>query len=130
MASFALVLSSCGDGPTAPNPTDYQNIDWQLTSLQRSDLGVVSPPAGASFTARFDDDGTLAARADCNTCRARYTASGAALSVAPMACTLVACPSAPFDGEYARMLSTATALEMQGASLTLRSPEGTLRFHR
>jgi len=123
-------VSSCSDGPTAPNPADYQNVDWRLVTLQRPDSTIVSAPAGVTLTARFDDDGTLAVRADCNSCRARYTLSGAALSVSPMACTLIACPSAPLDGEYARILSTATALEMEGSNLALRSPEGTLRFRR
>jgi heat shock protein HslJ len=125
-----LLVSSCGDGPTAPNPADYQNVEWRLATLQRPDSSVVSAPAGVTLTARFDDDGTLAVRADCNSCHARYTVSGALLSVSPMACTLIACPSAPLDGEYARILSTATALEMEGSSLALRSPEGTLRFRR
>ena len=130
-ACCALVLSSCSDGPTAPNPADYQNVDWRLVTLQRPDSTIVSAPAGVTLTARFDDDGTLAVRADCNSCHARYTLSGAALSVSPMACTLIACPSAPLDGgEYARILSTATALEIEGGGLVLRSPEGTLRFRR
>ena len=126
-----LLVSSCGDGPTAPNPADYQNVDWRLVTLQRPDSTIVSAPAGVTLTARFDDDGTLAVRADCNSCHARYTLSGAALFVSPMACTLIACPSAPLDGgEYARILSTATALEIEGGGLVLRSPEGTLRFRR
>lgn len=130
LAFCGLVVSSCSDGPTAPNPADYQNVDWRLVTLQRPDSTIVSAPAGVTLTARFDDDGTLAVRADCNSCHARYTLSGAALSVSPMACTLIACPSAPLDGEYARILSTATALELEGESLALRSPQGTLRFHR
>jgi heat shock protein HslJ len=130
LACCGLALSSCGDGPTAPNAADYQNIDWRLATLQRPDSSLVSAPAGITFTARFDDDGTLAVRADCNACHARFTVSGAALSISPMACTLIACPSAPFDSEYARILSTATEIEVERDSLALRSPEGTLRFLR
>ncbi|HET7293366.1 MAG TPA: META domain-containing protein [Vicinamibacteria bacterium] len=125
-----VLLSSCGDGPTAPNPADYQNVDWRLDSLQRADYSIVSPPAGASFSVRFDDDGSLSARADCNSCHALYTVTGTELALSPMACTLVACPSAPFDSEFTSVLSTATRVETDGDALTLRSPQGTLRFVR
>ena len=125
-----LLLSSCGDGPTAPNATDYQGVEWQLASLQRSDFAIVTPPSGASFTARFDDDGQLVAQADCNVCHASYSATGTALSISPMACTRAYCASAPFDSEYVQALSTATGFEMSDGGLMVRSPAGTLRFVR
>jgi heat shock protein HslJ len=125
-----LLLSSCGDGPTTPSAADYQNVEWRLVSLQRPDQSIASPPGGASFTARFGDDGRLAVRADCNVCGAEYAATGTALSVGAMACTQAFCASAPFDVEYAQVLDNATAFELQDQGLVVRSPQGTLRFSR
>lgn len=130
VALSVIGLSSCGDGPTAPNASDYQGVEWHLASLQRPDFSVPDVPAGATFTARFDDDGQLVARADCNSCHAAYSAAGDRLSVSPMACTQAFCASAPFDSEYVQALSSATGFELDDEGLTLHSPDGTLRFVR
>ena len=83
------------------------------------------------FTADFGPDGRLAVRADCNRCQGRYEAGPDRFAVqAPLACTLAACPSAPLDGTYVRLLVSATAWTIEGAALDLRSDQGVLRFER
>jgi heat shock protein HslJ len=120
-------LGAFGCGETVTGPADVTGLTWRLQSLQRADASVVSPPAG-TFTLRFAEEGRLEVRADCNGCGSTYALSGAALSVTPLACTRVFCPSAPFDTEYAQLVEAATTVERRDDVLILRSPAGVLRF--
>jgi heat shock protein HslJ len=124
VVSVSLFAVGCGD--TVTGPEDVMGVSWRLQSLQRADASVVSPPAG-TFTARFTEEGRLEVQADCNGCSGTYQLTDGALSVSPLICTRLACPSGPFDTEYVRLLEAATTAERSDDVLTLRAPGGSLR---
>ncbi len=127
----AVLAVACGESATGPGPGpgEILGVPWRLDALQRGDGSVVAPPAG-DFTLRFEADGRIAVRADCNSCGGHYELSETRLTTGPLACTRVFCPSAPFDTEYVRILESATSVEQSGDTLTLRSAAGALRFVR
>ena len=104
---------------------------WTLASLQVPNLPSITIPPAGRFTATFASDGALSLRADCNVCSARYQVSSASITVtAAMACTRAACPSAPFDMEFAQLTGAAINYRVAGDTLVLDSSKGTLRFQR
>lgn len=125
VVSASLFAFGCEE--TMTGPPDVTGVSWRLQSLQRADGSVVLPPA-ATFTLRFAEEGRLEIRADCNGCGGTYRLTGAALSVSPLACTRVFCPSAPFDTEYVQLAGAATTMERRDDALVLWSPAGMLRF--
>jgi heat shock protein HslJ len=70
----------------------------------------------------------------CNSCGGRYQLAGDRLTVSSLACTLAFC--APIEGvpaaidAFPSLLEGATAVSGDGATLTLTSERGTLRFVR
>ena len=125
-AVVSAVFLAFGCGGTVTGPSDVIGVTWRLQSLQRADGSVVTSPAG-TFTLRFAEDSRLEVRADCNGCGGTYQLAGGALSVSPLVCTRMACPS-PYDAEYVRILDAATSVERTDGRLTVRSPAGVLRF--
>ena len=124
VVSAAMLAFGCGE--TVAGPEDVTGVLWRLQSLQRADGSVVTSPAG-TFSLRFAEESRLEVRADCNGCGGTYRLTGGALSVSPLVCTRMACPS-PYDVEYVRILDAATTVERTGDLLILRSPDGVLRF--
>jgi heat shock protein HslJ len=125
VVSASLLAFGCEE--TMTGPPEVTGVSWRLQSLQRADATVMSPPAG-TFTLLFAEEGRLEIRADCNGCGGTYRLTGSALSVSPLACTRVFCPSAPFDSEYVQLAGAATTAERRDDVLILRSPAGMLRF--
>jgi heat shock protein HslJ len=68
LAALAACGKSGGD-LTSPSSQALQG-QWTLVSLQQAGGSVEPAPAG--YTAEFQADGTLAARADCNSCHTTY----------------------------------------------------------
>jgi heat shock protein HslJ len=143
----ALVVAACGSSNvTQPDLSGVDNSSgsaaiaaadpgllgtWTLASLQVASLPSLTIPPAGTFTATFGSDGTLSLRADCNVCSTRYQASSARITVnAAMACTRAACPSAPFDREFAQLTGASINYRVAGDTLVLDSGKGTLRFRR
>jgi heat shock protein HslJ len=128
----ALLPAACADGPTSPSA--IVGTDWQLASVQLPGAGPVANGRPDLFTLRFDDDGRAGARVACNSCGGRYALDGDRLTVSSLACTLALC--APIEGvpsaidAFPSLLEGATAVGADGATLTLTSERGTLRFVR
>ena len=122
-----FTLTSCEDGVT--DPTDLSG-EWRLEELRLPDGTSMPPPDTGRFTVQFAADGQLSARADCNGCGGQYSLGGDRLVVSQLACTLIACPNAPFDGRYLNVLIGDSTFEVAGNQLTVRSARGTLRFRR
>jgi heat shock protein HslJ len=122
-----VVLASCEDGVT--HPSDLGG-EWRLASLRLAGGAEISPPATGQFTLRLEADGQAFVRADCNGCGGRYVLGGGTVTLSQMACTLIACPNAPFDTQYLGLLDGTTSFDLQGDVLTITSSRGTLRFRR
>jgi heat shock protein HslJ len=122
-----FMLTSCEDSVT--RPSDLAG-EWRLEELRPPSGGGLTPPASGRFTVQFEADGRVSARADCNGCGGRYTLDDDRVVVADLACTLIACPNAPFDQQYLAILVGASELELEDGRLILESSRGTLRFRR
>lgn len=120
---IGLLLPSCDSG-TSVTPTD---VAWQLTSFRISDMQVpvLSP---TSYTLRFNTDGTVNIKADCNLCNGGYQAQGSSLRMGTLACTRAFCPPPSFSDRYIAALSSATSFERRGGELMVTFPQGTMRF--
>ena len=119
-------LASCAEDVTGPS--DLQGA-WRLASMETETGGRFVPPDPGQFTVEFNADGTMGVRADCNQCGGSYTLSGDRLTVGPLVCTLIACPTGRGQ-EFASLLEGTTEVDADGAELELESPDGTLELTR
>lgn len=122
----ALGLVSCSDGVTGPS--DLQGGAWRLESME-TEGGRFVPDDPGLFTVEFGADGALGVRADCNQCGGSYTLNGDTLTVSPLTCTLVACPT-PRGQQFAALLEGTTSVESDDGKLEIESSEGELVLTR
>jgi len=128
---FGLFLASCGGGRTVPTvPSDLQSTTWRLQTLQRAGASAVTVEKPDQYTLRLDASGQASVRADCNSCGGRYAMDGAKLSVAPLACTLLACSPGSLDSDYLSLLGGETQASSDAGQLVLTSSRGILRYSR
>lgn len=131
LVATVFLAAGC-DMLTGPSSlTEAQLVGtWNLSSLQPGGQASQNVPAGATYTITLAE-GTLSARADCNTCAGRYTLSGTTLTAGPaLACTRAACPTAAFESVFTTILSGDSTVDGSATSMTLTSTRGTLRFSR
>ena len=133
LALAAALAAACGsENPVAPPPAGRSSLlgAWSLESLTSTGQATLPAPAGVRFTATFEPDDKLGLRADCNVCGASYQAGAGTLAVGPMACTRAFCASAPFDSDFASLVSEAKTFTLDADRLTLRSSAGTVVLRR
>jgi heat shock protein HslJ len=104
------------------------DVEWQLESFQPSAGPIIPVGNPARYTARFDADGTLDVRADCNTCGGSYRVAGASMTVGPLACTLIACPLPSLADRFTAALTGVSGYVQTESELLLLHAGGTLRF--
>ena len=104
---------------------------WTLVALEEQGQSQAAVPGGA-FAAEFEGSGALAIQADCNVCRATYTAAadGTLAVKGPFPCTRAFCLSAPLDTRYVALLETSSTWRAFGSTLELRSATAILKFGR
>lgn len=127
LSACPVVLASCGED--ALGPSDVQG-EWRLVSLQQADLATTIIPDPSRFTARFQDAGRVALRADCNVCNGRYSIQDGALVSGSFACTRAFCASAPLDTQFVALLEGRASTLDSGDRLVLTSDRGRLVFER
>jgi heat shock protein HslJ len=120
----------CGSsGGTTPDTVPLQTgVEWQLETL--------APPSGppvlvndpSLYTVRFNANGTLEARADCNRCGGAYRITGASMTIGPLGCTLAACPVPTLGDQFSAALSTVASYVQTPTELVLTGASGTLHF--
>jgi heat shock protein HslJ len=121
----ALGLVSCSEDVTGPS--DLQGGVWRLRSMETETGGAFEPSDRSRFTVEFKADGTIGVRADCNQCGGTYSVSGGRLTVGPLVCTLIACPTAQGQ-QFAALLDGNTSVDADGDGLEIESADGTLEF--
>jgi heat shock protein HslJ len=101
---------------------------WEATMFRQGD-GVSSPLPDTQVTAVFGEDGTLSGSAGCNTYTASYTTERGTIEIGEPAVTRKACvePAGVMEQEQAYLdaLPRATSYRVEGATLSLLTPEGT-----
>jgi heat shock protein HslJ len=91
--------------------------------------GTFAPSDPSRFTIEFKTDGTIGVRADCNQCGGSYSVSGDTLTVGPLVCTLIACPTGEGQ-QFAALLDGSTEVDADGDELEIESADGTLELTR
>jgi heat shock protein HslJ len=117
---------ACDENPVGP--TSIQNITWKLESIERTGTATITVPNPDQFTVRFEDNGNVAVRADCNSCSGRYTLDGSSLTIGNVACTLIACPMPGLDTTFTSVLGNVRSATASGSQLTITGTGFTLRF--
>src|SRR6187397_2445241 len=87
---FALVLTACGGGGSS-SKSDITGIVWQWSAMQETvpaSQSVVPDPQ--NYTITFNDDGSAAIKADCNSVTGNYKLDGTNLTITLGASTLMA----------------------------------------
>jgi heat shock protein HslJ len=123
---LAVGAVSCDENPVSP--TTIVNVTWKLETVARVGNPTITVPNPDQFTVRFESNGTLSARADCNSCGGRYTLDGSSVTVGQLACTLIACPTPGVDQLFTAGLQNARTATASGNQLVMTGPDYTLRF--
>jgi heat shock protein HslJ len=123
---LALGAAACDENPVSPTP--IQNVTWKLETIERPGTATITIPNPEQFTVRFEDNGNLAVRADCNSCGGRYTLGGSSLAIGNLQCTLIACPLPGLDTTFTAALGNARSVTASGTQLTITGTGFTLRF--
>ena len=120
-------FASCGDNPLAPS--DLQG-EWRLRSVtpRGGSTVTVSSDGPTRYSVRFEPDGDIALRVDCNGCGGHYQLDGASLTAGPFACTLVLCAGDGAGSEFVDVLDGRSSLEREGRRLTVSSDRGRAVF--
>ena len=129
---LAVGAAACSKDDTLTSPTSSAQIDgtWRLIQMTSS-AGVHNEELTAGrFSVSFAN-AAMQAKADCNTCAGAATLSGATLTVGALACTRVACASAPLDTRFTSLLDGPLMVRVNARLLQLNnSTGGELRFEK
>jgi heat shock protein HslJ len=123
----ALPMLSCSDEVTGPS--DLGDGPWKLESMELAGAAPFVPDDPDRFTVEFRADGQLTVVADCNQCGGTYSVSDGALTVPPLACTLIACPGLE-GSQFASLIDGTSSIESDGDELEIESSDGTLSLRR
>jgi heat shock protein HslJ len=121
----ALVLAACASGSSLTGKAWQWNGWTTLTPQTQADV-----PDPSSYTIEFTSDGTLQAKADCNTVSGTYITSasqGLKITLAPS--TLVACGPDSLSEMFVEKLGLATAYTFFRSEMTINLQDlGTMTF--
>jgi heat shock protein HslJ len=103
---------------------------WQLTGYNNGKGGFSSVLAGTEITALFANDGQLGGSAGCNNYATSYEVDGSAISIGPVASTMMACPEPngvmDQEGAYLAALEGAATFEIEGDTMRMTDADGTV----
>ena len=120
-------LASCDSGTSNSEVSELQG-DWQLQSFALNDGRTVPVPNPEAYTVRFDADGSVNVRTDCNRCSGAYETEGNNIEIGLLACTVAFCGDASLDSQYTAAISGASSFVRNGNELLLSYSGGTMRF--
>jgi heat shock protein HslJ len=112
MFPVLMLLSACAPAASA--------LDSRVFSLAYLDDGPFAPRATIRFVAPEQIEG----QAPCNRYGARLTATLPAFAPAGITSTEMACEALAAEAVFFEALGEMTSAEIEGDTLTLRSPEG------
>ena len=117
--AIALVACTAATGGLTGNA-------WQWTGSTMAGAETIADPT--SYTVQFADDGTFAAKADCNQVSGEYTSTGSAITITPGPSTLAMCAEGSLGDAFVAGLGQATTWTVVDGTLTLTGSEGALTF--
>ena len=122
---LALGAIACDENPVGPTIT---NVTWKLETIERAGSPTITIPNPDQYTLRLEEGGQVAVRADCNNCSGRYSLDGKSLQISGVACTLIFCNLASFDGNYKAALENVRSISVTGNQMVVTGTGFTLRF--
>ena len=134
LAAGLLIATVAGlAGCASEQGGDITGPTWRLVSLTTNTpplATTVPPEAMVNYTIQFNDDGTFAAKADCNQVAGEYTIQGdGILTIKPGPSTLAACPEGSLGDAYVAALAQAGSYTIAENQLTITLlDDGTLTF--
>jgi heat shock protein HslJ len=123
---LTIGAAACDENPVSP--TEIRNVTWKLESIERPGTATITVPNPDQFTVRFETNGRLAVRADCNTCSGGYVLDGSSLSLSNVACTLIACAVPGLDATFLSALRNVRSATVSEGRLVITGTEFTLRL--
>ena len=113
---------------TAADPS-LTGTTWQWVETV-TPVETITSSNPASYTVLFNEDGTYALQADCNSGGGTYTVDGQSISIGPAALTMMACPDGSQDAVFLQQLSNAAIYFFQNGDLLIDQAmdSGTMRF--
>lgn len=123
---LALGAIACDENPLSP--TAIRNVTWKLETIERVGSAVITIPNPEQYTIRFEANGQVSIRADCNTCGGRYSLDGSSLQISGVTCTLIFCTLASYDGNYTSALENVRSVSVSGNQMVVTGTGFTLRF--
>ena len=133
VASLLIASVAVLAGCASEEGGDITGKTWRLVSITTqspSFSAIVPAEAMVNYTIEFNDDGTFAARADCNQVAGNYTIQdNGVLTIVPGPSTLAACPEGSLGDEYVAALAQAGSYTIAENQLTITLlDDGTLTF--
>ncbi|MFC1466661.1 MAG: META domain-containing protein [Candidatus Brachytrichaceae bacterium NZ_4S206] len=112
----------------APQSRELAGTNWVVTGYNNGKQAVVSVLQGTELSVSFGADGRVAGNAGCNNFFGPFTQQGETVAIGPLASTLKACaePAGVMEQEvqFLAALESATAYQLDGDKLTLRTGDG------
>lgn len=118
--TFLAGCTTTGLGHGSPN--GLAGSTWRLAELQSSDdaIGIVRPDDPSKYEMRFNGDGTMTVRLDCNRGRGKWESAAAnQIAFPPFAMTRAMCVGGSLDTRVARELGYVRSYVLNGDRLTL-----------
>lgn len=117
-----VIVAACSSSASLTGKT------WQLTAITEkvpAFQGVVPEAQQANYTATFNTDLSLNAKADCNVVAGTYTTtSSGGLTITLGPSTLVACPEGSMADQYVLGLGNAASYAIANSQLTITLKDG------
>lgn len=101
--------------------SQLRSTEWQWKELKiLGEGGTTTPiPNPASYTALFNEDGSVNFKADCNRAGGSYTIDGYDMSLAMGPMTLAACPPESLSDQYLQNFGGVSGFSIDGKDLQL-----------
>lgn len=118
--------------PPPPEPTEPPVVDsaligkvWKWFEFQSPDGERIFVNDPDQYTVEFFGDGSVHAKADCNTANGTYTANQGSINVEMLAMTRAACAPGSYSDQFVNLLNTAAVYSFSGDTLLLDLPVDT-----
>lgn len=122
-ALLGAVLVVAGCGSDSKTLTGQAWVWGSFATDAPGSEGVVPDPE--RYTIQFNDDGTFAAKVDCNQVAGTYTTGDdGAMTILPGPSTMAACPDDSLANDFLQGLSTTTAYVIADNQLDLSKADG------
>ncbi len=125
IAATDVVTSTEATAEQVMGANPLTGVLWEWAAIIKAgDKHQSVVPDPASYTVVFNDDGTMAIKADCNNATGTYTLDNASLTITVGGVTRMACPPGSFGDTMLAALGKVTSYDIEEGNLVLRLGDG------